>query len=262
MREFIKFGLGNQLVGASDGDIRIEEVAAALARPIVEAHHYSHKVAPNSFVSFFVNGGEGVIQLGYGIRPKLKQKISPLITEKNFCEFDRMWLSDTLPKFSESRVIGLLLWYIKFRWPELRFIITYADGSVGNKGTIYQATNAIEIEGKDVDFYILPTGERVHPVSMWHRHKTRAFEMMEKIYPGIVWVRGKSVKGYVGQPWVDIEKVRGAKQRRYVYVLDRKLRQLFLETLRKVSKKRSEPAPVLTTQTAEITESLLPASWR
>lgn len=59
--------------------------------------------------------------------------------------------------------------------------------------------------GIPCDFYLLPGGERVHPVSMWHRHKTRAKKVMEEIYPGIKHIKGEF------------------KQNRFLYILDKKI---------------------------------------
>ena len=50
-------------------------------------------------------------------------------------------------------------------------------------GTIYKAANYKLIEKLKVDFYILENGERVHPVTMWHRHKTRAKSFLDITYP-------------------------------------------------------------------------------
>ena len=116
-----------------------------------------------------------------------------------------MWLSDDLPKFSESQVISLLLSYLKQVYPKIKFVITYADESVGNKGTIYKATNAIILKPIDCDFYVLESGERIHPVSMYHRHKTRAKAFLEKEYPNIRHIKGEF------------------KQNRFLYILDKKI---------------------------------------
>ncbi len=201
--------LGNAVVGATNGKLFIEEAPNAFVDELVKKYHYSHKTTKNRFKSFLVNKDKGFLQLGYGIRPKLKHTISHLITENNFCEFDRMWLSDELPKNSESQVISLLLFYLKNVYPKIKFVITYADGSVGNKGIIYQATNAFFVGKIPVDFYELASGERIHPVSMYHRHKTRAQGFLEKRYKGI-----KHIKG-------------GEYQYRYLYVLSNYLRKKF-----------------------------------
>lgn len=72
--------------------------------------------------------------------------------------------------------------------------ISYADTSAGNKGTIYKAANYKLIAEIKADFYILPSGERVHPVTMWHRHKTRAWNFLQNQYPGIKKAEGKQLK--------------------------------------------------------------------
>ncbi len=201
--------------------ISIKEVQSKDVRELIEKNHYSHKCTPNHFLSFDVNNGQGALQLGFGIRPHKKNNISSLITTDNYCEFDRMWLSDELPKYSESQTISLLLKYLKKHYPKIKFVITYADGSAGNKGIIYQATNAIKLEPILCDFYLLPNGERVHPVSMWHRHKTRAWSAMQELYPGI-----QHIKGTVKNP---------IYQYRYLYILDRKMRKKYQDEIRQRS---------------------------
>lgn len=176
---------------------------------IIMKYHYSRKATPNRFMSMRINDGDGYIQLGYGIRPHMKHAISKHITTKNYCEFDRMWLSDDMPKNSESQTIALLLSYLRQVYSHIKFVITYADGSVGNRGIIYQATNAFYVGKVPVDFYILPSGERVHPVSMYHRHKTRAWSYLQEQYPGIKHIKGTE--------W----------QYRYLYILHNGMRRKY-----------------------------------
>lgn len=212
-----------EIEGAQNEALTLTHVHNSIVTPIITNNHYSRKTTKNRFASFLLrsrtNEGMGAIQLGYGIRPKMKHTISSLITEDNFCEFDRMWLDDILPKNSESQAISLLLFFIKAKWPSIRFIITYADGSVGNVGTIYKATNAIEIGKAIVDFYILPPtplypeGERVHPVTMWHRHKTRKKQFLEATYPGYQHIKGGKF-GY---------------QYRFLYILHKGTRKAYID---------------------------------
>ena len=91
-----------------------------------------------------------------------------------------MWLSDDMPKFSETITISLLHHYLKKVYPEIKHLISYADNSsdVGNEGTIYKAANYRQIDKIKSDFYILETGERVHPITMWHRHGTRKWAFL------------------------------------------------------------------------------------
>lgn len=213
MKKLLKDGCGVPY-GITDVGLILREAPANEVDPLVKIHHYSHKNTRNRFKSFLVNGNQGFIQLGYGIRPHMKHTISKYITKDNYCEFDRMWLSDDLPKFSESRIIGLLISYLKQVYTQIHFMITYADGSVGNTGIIYRATNAFPIGKKKVDFYILPSGERVHPVTMWHRHKTRAKTFLERQYPGY-------------------KHVTNEYQYRFLYILNNKERRRYLHDMRK-----------------------------
>lgn len=205
--------MGKKPIGITNGNLKLIECLNNEADKIIIKYHYSHKSTKNRFKSFSVNNGLGYLQLGYGIRPHMKHTISDMITTDNYCEFDRMWLSDELPKNSESQVISLLLSYLKQVYTRIKFVITYADGSVGNKGIIYQATNATFLDKVNVDFYILPNGERIHPVSMWHRHKTRAMDFLIKEYPGI-------------------KHVSDEFQYRYLYILNKGLRSKYQESIR------------------------------
>jgi hypothetical protein len=105
-----------------------------------------------------------------------------------------MWLSDDMPKFSETIVLSLLHKYLQKNHPEIKKLISYCDTSVGNNGTIYRAGNYKEVGKIKADFYILESGERVHPVTMWHRHKSRAWGLMQSLYPNIKKADGFQLK--------------------------------------------------------------------
>lgn len=174
-------------------EIKIITCKKSEADTIIIKNHYSHKPTKNSFLSFLVyykNEIHGALQMGYGIRPKIKGFENP----EDFREFDRMWLSDTMPKYSETITISLLHHFLKSEYPNIKALISYSDTSVGNIGTIYKAANYQLLSVQKADFYILSTGERVHPVSMWHRHKTRVWAKMQEIYPNIKKANGNQLK--------------------------------------------------------------------
>lgn len=177
----------------SDKFIEIIVCDKSQADAIISKYHYSHKPTKNSFLSFLVYWrGEinGVLQIGYGIRPKIKEGFN----SDEVREFDRMWLSDDMPKFSETITISLLHKFLQTKFKKIKRLISYSDTSVGNKGTIYKAANYKLIGDIKADFYILENGERVHPVSMWHRHGTRAWDFLKKEYPRIKKADGRQLK--------------------------------------------------------------------
>ena len=179
--------------------IDLKPIQNSQADKIVEKYHYSGKATQNRFLSFGIYKTKesnllGVIQLGYGIRPKIKETWGVDVTSDNSVEFDRMWFSDELPKFSETIVIHCLCKFLKHNYPKIKYVLSYADGSVGNKGIIYKAANFKSLGSVPCDFYILENGERVHPVSMYHRHGTRAWEFLQKEYPNIKKADGRQYK--------------------------------------------------------------------
>ncbi len=179
---------------APEKEIKIMVCDKSQADRIIEKHHYSHKTTSNSFVSLIVlykGKVEGALQCGYGIRPQIKGDYNP----DEVREFDRMWLSDTMPKFSETIVLSLFHHFMRLAYPNVKVLISYADTTAGNNGTIYKAANYELVDRLQADFYLLPSGERVHPVSMWHRHKTRAWDFLQMQYPGIIHIRnGEQLK--------------------------------------------------------------------
>lgn len=186
--------LGN-IIGyeAPNKEIKILECSKDEADKVIVPHHYSHKVTKNSCINLLVYyKGKigGALQIGYGIRPKIKGEFDTESTR----EFDRMWLSDEMPKFSETITISLLHHYLRKAHPEIKHLISYADTSAGKTGTIYRAASYTLIAELKADFYVLSNGERIHPVTMWHRHKTRAWDFLVKQYPGITKANGKQLK--------------------------------------------------------------------
>lgn len=187
----------NNVIGyeAPSKGIKIVVCKKSEADPIIINHHYSHKVTKNSFLSFLVyyyGKVSGALQVGYGTKPKNKGQYN----SNEVREFDRMWLSDDMPKFSETITISLLHHYLRKVHPEIKHLISYADNSddVGNVGTIYKAANYKLVGKIKSDFYILESGERVHPITMWHRHKTRKWSFLIKQYPNIRKSQGYQMK--------------------------------------------------------------------
>jgi hypothetical protein len=190
------YDTNKNLSGFRNGDYYLRITNAAEVRPILTEHHYSKKMPKNSKYHFAVEyKGEthGAITIGHGIRPDIKTSFGCL-KKGEVLEFDRMWLSDIPPKNSESIVISMLVKILRQLDRNLRWLISYADGTVGNTGIIYKASNFKELPSIKADFYILENGERVHPVSMYHRHKTRVWAFLQKEYPNIRKAQGRQYR--------------------------------------------------------------------
>ena len=219
-------GLAKEFIRAADGSLRgirvpkkdIELVLwnHADINELVIKHHYAHKPAANSRISMgVVHEGHlrGAVQIGVGIRPQVKTgKNDESLDPAEVYEFDRMWLADEMPKFSESIVLSCVHRFLRFAYPHIKWLISYADTSAGNPGTIYQAANYELVKEIKCDFYLIEqddgTVERVHPVSIYHRHGHRRWADLVKIYGD------------------RISKPKGFVQRKYLYDLTRGKRPL------------------------------------
>jgi len=150
--------------------IQVRTITSALGNAFIKRCHYSGKVASNSQLHFgaFLNGElHGVLSFG----PSLdKSKIIGLVDGtgwNEFIELNRMAFDDTLPKNSESRVIAICLRLIKKHAPQVKWVISFADGTQCGDGTIYRASGFV-LTGIVVSKNLvrLPDGSTIHKMTL------------------------------------------------------------------------------------------------
>jgi hypothetical protein len=87
-----------------------------------------------------------------------------------FIELNRMAFDDYLPKYSESRCIAVSIRLIKNNAPQIKWIISFADGTQCGDGTIYRASG-FKLVGivDNTALRINPkSGEAVHVIQAHH----------------------------------------------------------------------------------------------
>ena len=151
-------------------EITLKVIPGKIAKPYIEKHHYSKKAVNNSCLHFgaFLDGNlHGVLSYG----PSLdKSKIITLVDGtgwNNFLELNRMAFDDYLPRNSESYCIGKSIRMIRKNAPQIKWIISFADGCSCGDGTIYRASNFV-LTGikKNSNLCMLPTGEKIHRMTL------------------------------------------------------------------------------------------------
>lgn len=166
--------------------IYIKEIDPKLANRLIIENHYSGTVPKGVRFHLGIFVDEilyGVAQFGYGIRPKDTCKWVMGTKPNEYLELNRLWISDKLGKNAESNSISKALKWIKERQPELKWIISFADGMMGKVGTIYQATNFVYTGfRKDGGIWMTNKGERLHSISLWHKHGTINRSKLEEVY--------------------------------------------------------------------------------
>lgn len=206
-------------MGRAQGII-VKVIPSKIANPFIKTHHYSGKVVNNSSLHFgaFLDGNlHGVMSYG----PSLdKSKIMALVEGtgwNEFLELNRMAFDDYLPRNSESRVIAQTIRMIRKNAPQIKWIVSFADGCSCGDGTIYRASNFVLTGIKENhNLCELPSGDKIHKMSLESNPNTPRKELQGKTYFQIT--NGKYDFGkYVDKTGGRILK---GYQLRYIYFID------------------------------------------
>lgn len=146
-------------------EIKIKVIPSKIANEFVKKHHYSGKVVSNSNLHFgaFLDGKlHGVMSFGPSTD---KRKCQTLVRDtgwNEFIELNRMAFDNYLPRNSESRSISIALRMIKKQAPQIKWVISFADGTQCGDGTIYRASGFVLTGIKEnKTILMMPDGSRI-----------------------------------------------------------------------------------------------------
>jgi len=123
--------------------IIVKVIPSNIANAFVKKYHYSGKVVPNSslhFGCFLDDKLHGVLSYG---SPTDKRKVLGFVEGTGWnemLELNRMVFDDYLPRNSESRCISITIKLIKKQAPQIKWILSFSDGTQCGDGTIYRAS--------------------------------------------------------------------------------------------------------------------------
>lgn len=149
----------------------MKPIAARDANRIIKALHYSGKVTAISSIihlgAFLGDKCGGALQFG---PPMQKSNIIPLVEGTGWnglIELNRMALADWLPRNGESRAIGYSMRWLRKTYPQLKWVVSFADGTQCGDGTIYRASGFV-LTGikKNTSLYEMPNGERFADIGL------------------------------------------------------------------------------------------------
>lgn len=206
-------------------DIIIKVIPKKNADEFVRAHHYSGKVVQGSQVHFgcFLYGSlHGVLQYGPSID---KRKMIGLVRGtgwNEFLELNRMAFDDHLPRNSESYCIARTLKMIKKNAPQVKWVVSFADGCSCGDGTIYRASNFVLTDIRpNHNICLLPSGEKIHKLTLEVNMTRPRPELGGRSYSQITG-GGNSFKKYVKEVGGTILN---GFQLRYIYFIDPSYRE-------------------------------------
>ena len=164
-------------------EIIVKVIPAKIANEFVKKHHYSGKVVPNSQLHFgcFLDGFlHGVMSYGPSINKKGTINLVENTGWNEYLELNRLAFDDYLPKYSESTCIAINIKLIKKNAPQIKWIISFADGTQCGDGTIYRASGfmlcGISVSGQIFNF----DGNVVHGKVLWDKSLVTGWTVSDK----------------------------------------------------------------------------------
>lgn len=145
--------------------VRVDVVSYATVKEVLaDAHYIGRPGATSIRLGMWLDDKlAGVITYGTIPRPNSRAICGPEHAA-SVLELTRLALYDWAPRNSESTLIARSFEYIRRVRPDIKILISYADGRYGHVGTVYQATNWIYTGASTGDvIYQCADGRTLHP---------------------------------------------------------------------------------------------------
>lgn len=204
-------------------DMIVKQVTAKYARPYIASNHYTKTFPDSTKYTFagYINGKlAGIITYGMGTSKNQYLALLPDLENGEYLELTRLWSPDGFPKNTETKLISQS---IKMLPPETRLVMSFADGSRGHVGTIYQASN----------FYYcgMSSASRMMITSDGFEQHPRLLGIYKMRHPDTY---GKMKNDEIMED-LGLKYIQGGKKYRYVLLTskDRKQKKMDIETIKK-----------------------------
>ena len=153
----------------------VRPMSIKVAKGLLVREHYLHTLPGGTHLAFGVFLGHrllGAVTLGVG--PFNAHSLVEGASSSDCLTLTRLWLSEELPKNSESRVLGVVVRSLR-KHTDLKFLLTYADPAPGHVGTVYRATGWVYRGlSEAMPLYDLGDGKIRHSRSLAHAYGTHS----------------------------------------------------------------------------------------
>jgi len=133
-----------EIIGFGSDDFYVKEIAKQKSKDTIIKNHYSKKVYNGTYIHLGIylnNNFVGVLQYGYAMNPASGGSVVKGTEMNQYLELNRMWLDDKAPRNSESMALSYSIKYIRGKFPNIKWIQSFADERCGGFGIVYQAAN-------------------------------------------------------------------------------------------------------------------------
>jgi hypothetical protein len=204
-------------------NVVIREVTKKVAKDIIVKNHYSHRwtmcsVALGVYykqytdINVHFDAGEkliGAIIYGHPVGRDSASSICTVIKPQQVFELTRLWIADGYGKNIESYSLGKSFDWLRQNRPDIKCLISYADPEQGHSGKIYQATNWLYQDAKEICAYENsvvsldgpPNYNWIHSRTLTEKYGSNDVENLKKTIGKTFWIKKK------------------LKKLRYIYVL-------------------------------------------
>ena len=86
---------------------------------------------------------EGAMQFGPSLDKRKLQGLVEGTLWNEFIELNRLAFTDNLPRNSESRALAVAMKLLRKHAPQIKWVVTFADGTQCGDGTIYRAAGFV-----------------------------------------------------------------------------------------------------------------------
>ena len=196
--------------------ITVREIDKSSAEDIIVKHHYSHKwsLCRAAYGVFYKTEEDhpllestdgkliGCMVFGQPVGRSAADSICPLIKFNEVLELTRLFIHDGYGKNIESHCLMKGVKFLQRDFPQIKALLTYADGEQGHKGTIYQACG-FHYQGNSSlalmpNFSISLTGppnyEWIHSRSAFSKFGSHNIEHLKRRIGQIFWRKKESTK--------------------------------------------------------------------
>ena len=207
---------------ASAKDIRLKPISSKDANSIIKALHYSGKVVNNSQIHLgvFLDGKcGGAMQFGPSMCKRNMLSLVEGTLWNEFIELNRMAFADWLPRNSESRAIGVAMRWMRKQYPQIKWVLSFADATQCGDGAIYRASGfVLTLINNHTEAWTLPNGESVQACTLrqsgytaWLKPYIKESEFLR--------IRNGATSSVRIMKAIGAKKLKGF-QLRYIYFLD------------------------------------------
>lgn len=200
----------------------VEPIEKNIAKDLIVKYHYSHKWTSCRYALGLFNEKKelrGVAVYGFPVGRLVVSSLlndQDLIGNKEVLELTRLWLEEDEPKNAESWFLSKTFWWLQKNDKAIKLLISYSDPMVGHVGGIYKATNWW-YQGNNIkkgkSYKHIVFGEEYHERSCGAKFGTTAQKDLLEIDP-------------------DYSRIELPKKHRYLYVLDKKMKDVIKENLK------------------------------